>query len=48
MDFWNLLFFSDCFSMISGYIILEINYVDVLGICTSLHTFNTRVQTVNN
>lgn len=47
MDFWNMLFFSDCFSMISGYIILKIYYVDVLGICT-LHTFNTWVQTVNS
>lgn len=41
-------FFSDCFSTICGYVILKINCLAVLGICASLHTFSTHIQTPNN
>lgn len=40
-----LFVFSDCFSLVSAYVILKINYVDVVGIAF-ICTFNAYIQTV--
>lgn len=44
---FRMCFFSDCFSLISAYVILKINYVDVVGIAF-ICTFNACIQTLND